>query len=219
MGLTEMMPKAVRRADATRYQKYLRVVKLERELKRKILEDPGPEPVIPELVLRPNLTESQPQNRCGSFEFCKAPDCGACRPGQEEDPIGTMLRNREGKSPPRSQVLATAAATPKEAGIAGARQQEAAWYQGERVSYQQALQNGQDWGEQQGAEVRQLRQVLELREVKVSGVQDLLAMTRREVGEIRKTVWRLEREKEELGEQISEMRKSIDELCSFQDRR
>ena len=67
--------------------------------------------------------------------------------------------------------------------------------------------------------MRQLRQVLQLREVKVSGVQDLLAMIRGEVGEIRETVGRLKREKEELGEHITEMRESIDGLRSFHDRR
>ena len=125
-----------------------------------------------------------------------------------------------------SQEPATAAATPQEAG-----QQEVAWYQGELASYQQALQEWQVWGEQQGVEVQQLRQVLEQREVEVqeargeverlgrevqvSGVQDLLAMKQLEVGELRETVERLESEKEELGEQITEMRGSIDELRSI----
>ena len=45
----------------------------------------------------------------------------------------------EEETPPRSQESATAAATPQEAGISGAGQQEVAWYQGERFSYQQAL--------------------------------------------------------------------------------
>ena len=40
MGLTDMMPEEVRRADTTRYHEYLRQVKLERKLKKKILEDP-----------------------------------------------------------------------------------------------------------------------------------------------------------------------------------
>ena len=56
---------------------------------------------------------------------------------------------------------------------------------------------------------------MELREVQVSGVQDLLTMIRLEVGELRETVERLEGEKEELGEQITEMRESIDELMSI----
>ena len=47
MRLTDKMPKAVRRADAAGYQKWLRVVELEEKLKRKILEDPGPGPPSP----------------------------------------------------------------------------------------------------------------------------------------------------------------------------
>ena len=53
---------------------------------------------------------------------------------------------------------------------------------------------------------------MELREVQVFWVQDLLTMIRLEV---RETVERLEGEKEELGEQITEMRESIDELMSI----
>ena len=107
----------------------------------------------------------------------------------------------EEETPPRSQVPATAAATPQEAWVTGAGQQEVAWYQGERASYQQALQNGQVWGEQQGAERRQPGQALELGEVKGAGGQDLMAMIRLEGGEL-----------------TTEIRKSIDELRSVQDR-
>ena len=49
----------------------------------------------------------------------------------------------EDETPPRSRVTATAAATPQEAGIPGAGQLEAPWYQGERDSHQQARPVGQ----------------------------------------------------------------------------
>ena len=42
MGLTDMTPEDVRRANTTRYQEYLRMVKLERKLIEKLLEGPGP---------------------------------------------------------------------------------------------------------------------------------------------------------------------------------
>ena len=47
MGSTDKMPKAVGKADAAWDQKWIEVVKLERKLKRKILEDPGPGPPSP----------------------------------------------------------------------------------------------------------------------------------------------------------------------------
>ena len=47
MGVTDRMPNTVRRAEAIRCQEYLRVVELERKLKRKTLEDPGPKPPPP----------------------------------------------------------------------------------------------------------------------------------------------------------------------------
>ena len=103
MGLTDMKPEDVRRANITRFQEYLRMVKLERRLIKQILEDPGPRPVIPELVRRPNLHESQSWNRCGSCEPCKAPDGGACRPCQEEGPIVARGRNREGEASDKCQ--------------------------------------------------------------------------------------------------------------------
>ena len=56
------------------------------------------------------------------------------------------------------------------------------------------------WGELQGAKV-----------------QDQLTRIRLEVGEIRETVGRLEREKEERGEQIREVRESIDRRRGSQD--
>ena len=330
MGLTGIMAKAVRSVPGISQSD-----EAGEKTEKLILEDPGPRPKIPELVLHLNLPESQPMERFGSCEPGKGPDCGARRPCWEEGPSGIRAKKREGEvsdkyqseqrrcttwpkppppplslwgassiastataenlladagelrdrqlneaiaelfaavsaaeggpwegtpdlteealkdwmcdqddgaeelkeritrkqrdmvrlaeeeeeeeTPPRSQGSATTAATPQEARITSAGQQEVAWYQGERVSYQQVRQNGQVWGEQQGAELWQWRQVLELRETKVSRVQDLLAMIQREMGEIRDTVWRLEREKEDLGEQIIKIRESFDELRSFKD--
>ena len=97
MGLTDMTPEDVRRANTTRYQEYPRMVKLEKKLIKKLLEELGPRPAIPELVLRPNLPESQTRNRCRSCEPCKAPAYGACRPCHEEGRSITRVRNMEGE--------------------------------------------------------------------------------------------------------------------------
>ena len=105
----------------------------------------------------------------------------------------------EDETPPRSRVTATAAATPQEAGIPGAGQLEAPWYQGERDSHQQARPVGQVGGELKGAERRLLGPAMDQGEEKVSGGQELMAMIRLEVGE-----------------QTTEIRKSINELRSFQ---
>ena len=98
-----MTPEDVRRANTTRFQEYCRMVKLERKLRKMLLEDPGPRPAIPELVLRPNLPESQTWNRCRSCEPCKAPACGACKSCQEEGPSVTRVRNREGRASDKCQ--------------------------------------------------------------------------------------------------------------------
>ena len=47
MGLTDLMPTAVRRAEAAWRQEYLGVVELGKKLSGKILEDPGPGPPSP----------------------------------------------------------------------------------------------------------------------------------------------------------------------------
>ena len=105
----------------------------------------------------------------------------------------------EDETPPRSRVTATAAATPQEAGIPGAGQLEAPWYQGERDSHQKARPVEQVGGELKGAERQLLGPAMDRGEEKVSGGQELMAMTRLEVGE-----------------QTTEIRKSINELRSFQ---
>ena len=49
----EEAPDKVKRANDIRYQEYAKMIKIERRLRKKTQEDPGPRPDVPELVLPP----------------------------------------------------------------------------------------------------------------------------------------------------------------------
>ena len=68
-------PEKVKRANAARYLEYGKMMKIERRLRRKILKDPGPRPIIPEHILHPVLPERHYRERCGTCNPCKAQDC------------------------------------------------------------------------------------------------------------------------------------------------
>ena len=99
---------------------------------------------------------------------------------------------------------------------------EITWYQEQLASYQQALHEWQLWGEQQAAEIEQLKQQIEqqagqVEQLRQQGMQDQVTMKQLEVQDLRETVERLESEKDELNEQVREMRITIDELRNLND--
>ena len=51
----EEAPEKVQKANNVRWREYGKMVKMERKLQKKILEDPGPRPTIPEPSLHPVL--------------------------------------------------------------------------------------------------------------------------------------------------------------------
>ena len=90
----EEVPEKVRKADAIRYHEYWTMVKMERKLQRKILEDLGPRPDIPEQILHPVRPGRHSIERCGTCDPYKAQDCGSCGSCLEEGPIITRVQNR-----------------------------------------------------------------------------------------------------------------------------
>ena len=62
----EEAPDKVKRANDIRYLEYVKMVKIERRLQRKILEDPGPRPAIPEPGLHPVIQEEHARERWGA---------------------------------------------------------------------------------------------------------------------------------------------------------
>ena len=93
------MPDKVKRANNIRYLEYVKMMKIERKLGRKILEDPGPRPAVPELVLNPVIPEEHARERCGACDPCKAQDCGRCSSCLEKGPAATGARDQERKAP------------------------------------------------------------------------------------------------------------------------
>ena len=51
------MPEKVRRANNARWREYGKMAKIERKLKKKLMEDPGQRPFIP----RPSLPQNLPE--------------------------------------------------------------------------------------------------------------------------------------------------------------
>ena len=95
----EEVPEKMEKANAARYHEYWKMVKIERKLQKKILEDPGPRPAIPEQILHPALSGRHPMERCGTCDPCKAQNCGSCRSCLEEGPIITRLQNQGTEAP------------------------------------------------------------------------------------------------------------------------
>ena len=214
MGSTDLMPTAVRRAEAAWRPEYLGVVELGKKLTRKILEDPGPGPSSPppssrgpSSIARETAAEdllagagelADRQDKLNkAFEELLATVSAAgggpwegrlhlteetlldwmCDQDDRVEELKEQIAKKqrelvwlteveeEDETPPRSRVIATAAATPQEAGIPGAGQLEAPWYQGKRGAHLQA---------------RPDRQV---------GGPDLIAMIQLEVGEQTAVIW------------------------------
>ena len=65
----------VQKANNKRWGEYGKMVRIERKLQKKILEDPGLRPHIPEPSLPPILPGQHSMERCGECDLCKAPDC------------------------------------------------------------------------------------------------------------------------------------------------
>ena len=61
----EEAPDKVKRANAVRNLEYVNMVKIEKRLRRKILEDPGPRPAIPEPGVHPVIPGGNARERCG----------------------------------------------------------------------------------------------------------------------------------------------------------
>ena len=89
----------VKKANSARYHEYGKMLRMERKLQKKILEDPGPRPAIPEHILHPVLPGRHSMERCGACDPCKAQDCGSCKSCLEEGPIVTRVRNRGMEAP------------------------------------------------------------------------------------------------------------------------
>ena len=74
---------------------------METKLQKKILEDPGSGPAIPDLMQDPILPGQHSRERGGACDPCKAQNCGKCRGCMEEELISTGLRN-QGTAAPES---------------------------------------------------------------------------------------------------------------------
>ena len=70
------------------------MAKIERKLKKKLLEDPGQRPVIPGPSLPQILLERPALERCGECDQCKTPDCGTCGSCQGEGPIAKRAQSQ-----------------------------------------------------------------------------------------------------------------------------
>ena len=85
----EEAPDKVKRANNIRYQEYAKIIKIERRLRRKIREDPGPKPDVLELGLPPVILEGDAREQFGACSPCKAQDCGRCSSCLEKGPAAT----------------------------------------------------------------------------------------------------------------------------------
>ena len=77
----EEVPDKVKRANDIRYREYVKIIKIERKLWRKIQEDRDPRPDVPELVLPPGTIEGHARGHCvipAMCDPCKDQDCGRC---------------------------------------------------------------------------------------------------------------------------------------------
>ena len=71
----EEVPGKVQKADA-RYQEYFKMECMERKLQKKILEDPGPRPAVPEQIMHPVLSVKHYMERCETCDPRKVQGCG-----------------------------------------------------------------------------------------------------------------------------------------------
>ena len=82
-----------------RYPEYVKMVKIKRRLRRKILEDPGPRPAIPEPSLHPVIPGGQAREQCGACDHCKAQDCGRCSSCLKEGLAATGAQDQGREAP------------------------------------------------------------------------------------------------------------------------
>ena len=95
----EKAPEKVQKANDARWREYRKMVRMERKLQKRILEDPGPRPAIPEPSLHPVLPGRHSMEWCGECNPCGTQDCGRCRGCLEEGPVGKRVRNRGTEAP------------------------------------------------------------------------------------------------------------------------
>ena len=79
-------PEKVRKANNVRWKEYAKMAKVERKLVKRLREDPGQRPFIPEPSLPINLAERTVLERCGECDHCKATGCETCSKCQGEGP-------------------------------------------------------------------------------------------------------------------------------------
>ena len=75
-------PEKVRRKNNVRWKEYAKMAKVERKLLKRLREDLGQRPFIPEPSLPSNPSERTAVERCGECDHCKEIDCemgGNCR--------------------------------------------------------------------------------------------------------------------------------------------
>ena len=87
-------PEKVRRANDVRWKECAKMAKVERQLFKRLREDPGQRPFFPEPNLPINLLERPALDRCGECDQCKATDCGTCGSCQGVGPRATRTRSR-----------------------------------------------------------------------------------------------------------------------------
>ena len=93
----EEAPDKVKRENDIKYWEYAKIIKIERRLERKIKEDPGTRPDIPELMLPPGILEEHARVRCGACDPCKALDCRRCSSCRQKDQAPPERKTEGGK--------------------------------------------------------------------------------------------------------------------------
>ena len=87
-------PEKVQRANDVRWKECAKMAKVERKLAKRLREDPGQRPVFSEPIPPINLPERPTLEWWGTWDLCKAPDCGTCGSCQGVEPRATRARSR-----------------------------------------------------------------------------------------------------------------------------
>ena len=90
----EEVPEKVQEANNARWGEYRKMVRIERKLQKKILEEPGPRPTIPEPSLPPALPERHSRERCRACDPCKVQNWGWGSSCLGEGPVATRVQKR-----------------------------------------------------------------------------------------------------------------------------
>ena len=86
----EEAPEKVQEANDARWHEHEKMIRMERKLQKKILEDPGPRPSSPELMFHSMLPGSHSMERWETGGPCRAQDDGRCRSWLEDRPANIM---------------------------------------------------------------------------------------------------------------------------------